>query len=173
MNIIVGNDISLRPITKEDTAYIIRWRNTKFVRDNFLFRETFTEAMHLNWLKTKVEAGKVIQYIICLNDGTPIGSVYYRDIDLDNKSAEFGVFIGDKNSLGRGYGFEATSLFINYGIEKLGLKKVLLRVIKTNRCAEHVYEKVGFVRAMTTNEIIQPSGESIEVLFMELNSIRD
>ena len=62
--ILTGEKVVLRPITDADTDNIVRWRNTPSVRDNFIFRQTFTPEMHRNWLKTKVATGEVVQYII-------------------------------------------------------------------------------------------------------------
>ena len=60
---IIGEKVILRPITREDTPRIVRWRNTPSVVKNFIFREPFTEEMHNRWLDTKVASGEVIQYI--------------------------------------------------------------------------------------------------------------
>ena len=77
--ILTGEKVVLRPITDADTDNIVRWRNTPSVRDNFIFRQTFTPEMHRNWLKTKVATGEVVQYIIVDKAAdTAVGSVYFR-----------------------------------------------------------------------------------------------
>ena len=59
------------------------------MRDNFIFRQTFTPEMHRNWLKTKVATGEVVQYIIVDKAAdTAVGSVYYRDVDHTFNSAD-------------------------------------------------------------------------------------
>lgn len=167
MHIIKGNKIYLRPITMQDTNLIVKWRNTEFVRENFIFRENFTAEMHQNWMKSKVAIGSVIQYIICSNSNGAIGSVYFRDIDNENKTAEFGIFIGEKDALGKGYGQEATALFTEYGFKYVGLEKIMLRVIDSNNRAEHVYEKNGFRKISCEKEISYPQGNVVSVIFME------
>ena len=92
--VLTGTAVTLRPITDADTDLIVKWRNTPSVVQNFIFRQTFTPEMHRSWLATKVATGQVVQYIILDNaDGKPVGSVYYRDIDNHNRSAEYGIFI--------------------------------------------------------------------------------
>ena len=94
--VLTGTAVTLRPITDADTDLIVKWRNTPSVVQNFIFRQTFTPEMHRSWLATKVATGQVVQYIILDNaDGKPVGSVYYRDIDNHNRSAEYGIFIGE------------------------------------------------------------------------------
>ena len=106
MKLIEGDKIYLRNITYEDTPLVVKWRNNERVRNNFIYREVFTEDIHNNWMKTKVETGEVVQLIICQktdsneneSEGTlierPVGSVYLRDIDMNEKTAEYGIFIG-------------------------------------------------------------------------------
>lgn len=100
--VLTGTAVTLRPITDADTDLIVKWRNTPSVVQNFIFRQTFTPEMHRSWLATKVATGQVVQYIILDNaDGKPVGSVYYRDIDNHNRSAEYGIFIGEESAAAR------------------------------------------------------------------------
>lgn len=97
---------------------------------NFIFRQTFTPEMHRSWLATKVATGQVVQYIILDNaDGKPVGSVYYRDIDNHNRSAEYGIFIGEESARGKGLGTETARLFTDFGFAGLHLHRISLRVL--------------------------------------------
>ena len=75
-------DVTIRPITYDDTDNIIKWRNSDYVRSHFIDQRLFTKESHEYWLRNMVETGKVAQFIILL-DGTPVGSVYLRDIDYE------------------------------------------------------------------------------------------
>lgn len=56
-------------------------------------------------MRDKVAAGEVVQFILCETAGDrPVGSVYFRDIDTENKKAEYGIFIGEEDAAGKGYG---------------------------------------------------------------------
>ena len=165
---IKGNRVNLRPISESDTDNIVRWRNKKIVQDNFIFREKFTPEMHNHWLNSKVKSGEVIQYIMLDEIGKPFGSVYYRDIDAISKTAEFGIFIGEEDHISKGYGQEAMRLFIDFGINELGLMKIDLRVIESNDRAYHMYEKMGFKVISRQQQISQPSGEILKVVHMSL-----
>lgn len=101
--ILTGRLVVLRPITDGDTDLIVAWRNTPSVMQNFIFREPFTPEMHRHWLATKVATGQVVQYIIeDKATGQAVGSVYYRDVDQANHSAEYGIFIGEPAARGKG-----------------------------------------------------------------------
>ncbi len=44
-----GN-IEIRPVKWEDTANIIKWRNSTDIRRNFIWQGTLTEEIHDQWL---------------------------------------------------------------------------------------------------------------------------
>ena len=161
-------EITIRPITYDDTENIIRWRNSDYVRARFLDRALFTKESHEKWLKNYVEPGRVAQFIIKL-DGEGVGSVYLRDIDKEKKEAEFGIFIGEESARGKGVGTESARLILKYAFEELGLKTVFLRVIKDNKGAIRSYEKAGF-KLNGKVENTETEDGVVEVVFMELEA---
>lgn len=164
-----GKKISLRFITHEDTADIVRWRNNKRVRDNFVYREHFTEEIHEKWLRDKVETGQVVQFIICENDRDfrPVGSVYFRDIDKEECCAEYGVFIGEDDAIGRGYGNEVVVLALDYADKVLGLKKVILRAFTRNAPAIRSYTNAGFEKVKDLPGTVCSDGSRDDMILME------
>ena len=165
--VLTGERVTLRPITDADTDDIVRWRNTDEVRRNFIFRETFTPEMHRRWLDTKVRTGEVIQYII--EAGAPrrsVGSVYLRDIDEKNGSAEYGIFIGEDGARGQGLGTETARLFSDFALDTLGLHRVSLRLLEGNDRAKRSYEKAGFVREGVFRDMVKLDGVYRSVIFM-------
>ena len=167
--VINGENISLRPITREDTGLIVAWRNKPSVYKHFIFRQPFTREMHENWLATKVDTGKVIQYII-LDKALekPVGSVYYRDVDPENESAEYGIFIGEEDYLGRGFGTETAQLFTRFGLDVLKLHRICLRVLGGNAVARRSYEKAGFITEGLFRDMVKLDGEYQDVEFMSM-----
>lgn len=162
-----GN-ISLRPIMDSDTEDIVRWRNNESVRSNFIFRGEFTAETHTNWLRTKVDTGKVIQYI--MEDSLskrPIGSIYIRDININNKSGEFGIFIGEDSYRKKGFGTEATRLFLPYCFS-LGFHRIFLRVLAENMAAVRSYFKVGFKQEGIFRDMEFLDGEYKDIVFMSI-----
>lgn len=146
--------ISIRPITYDDTDLIVKWRNTKSVMARFIFQEKFTREIHENWMRTKVETGKVEQFIIEL-DGVPIGSEYLRDVDYDKKEAEFGIFIGEETNRGMGFGKKAIRLLLEYAFYELELNRIILRVFEDNTIAINSYKGIGFTQYEYKHDILQ------------------
>ena len=157
----------LRKMTREDTADIVRWRNSEAVRKNFIYRGAFTPEGHENWIRTMVDTGKVVQFIICdTASGGALGSVYIRDIDRESRRAEYGIFIGQPEARGRGVGTAAARLMLHYCFEEEGLHRVFLRALAENGQALRSYEKAGFVQEGRFHDHVFLDGSFRDVIFM-------
>lgn len=164
--VLEGKDITLRLMNEEDTDYIVKWRNSDFVRRNFIYQKPFSKEGHQHWIKTMVDTGKVVQFIICTKEGRPIGSVYLRDINQVDHKAEYGIFIGEKDALGKGYGTQAARLMITYAFEQMGLHKLMLRLLADNKRALRSYEKAGFVQEGYLKDEVYLEGGYKDVIYM-------
>lgn len=162
----MNSDISLRPITYDDTALIVKWRNQDDVRSRFFYREEFTEATHLEWMKTKVESGEVVQFIIVRSDGVAIGSTYLRDIDRVAGTAEYGVFIGDPSMRGHGVGKKALALTLDYARDTLGLKRIISRAMEDNIASVNSFLHSGFKIDEHVSNVPCSNGELKDMVLM-------
>lgn len=159
--------IYLRLMTRDDTENIIKWRNNDVVRSQFIYQKLFTKESHEKWIETMIDTGKVVQMVIMLVEGDrPIGSVYIRDIDKEHKKGEYGVFIGEEDCLGKGYGTEAAELMTEYAFEYIGLHKLMLRVYAGNERAIRSYEKAGFVKEAYLKDDVYVQGQYRDIVLM-------
>lgn len=167
MKVINGKNIFLRAITYADADQIIKWRNKESVRKNFIYQDDFTKESQENWMKNQIEPGKSVQMIIFSKvQNRPVGSVYLRDIDWKNKKAEYGIFIGEDDARGCGYGTEAALLMLDYAFKRLGIHKVYLRVLKENIAAQRSYEKAVFEKEAEFKDDVCIKGVFKTVVFM-------
>lgn len=159
--------IYLRPMTRRDTDLIVAWRNSEEVRRNFIYQEPFTPEGHENWFKNMIETGKAVQMIICeLAGDEPLGSVYIRDIDMQRREAEYGIFIGVESARGRGVGTAAARLMLEYCFREKKLHRVYLRVFTTNEQAVRSYEKAGFIKEGLLQEDVCINGQHRDMFWM-------
>ncbi|MCR5094043.1 MAG: GNAT family N-acetyltransferase [Lachnospiraceae bacterium] len=163
--------VSLRPITGEDTDLIVKWRNNPRVRENFVFRETFTRELHEKWLAEHVEGARdTVQWIILTGEAgqeLPVGSVFFRNIDRDADEAEYGIFIGEDNAVGLGISNQVISMALERARGELNLKRIVLRVFCDNTPAIRSYEHAGFTVTETRRHVRCTDGEERDMYFME------
>lgn len=168
--VIENENIYLRKMEYADTENIVKWRNSDFVREHFIYQALFTRESHENWIRTMVETGKVDQLIICIKgDGgaeVPVGSVYIRDIDWTHNKAEYGIFIGEESARGKGIGSMTAALMIEYCFKQLKLHRLFLRVFADNLQAIRSYEKAGFVKEAYLKDDVRIQGQYRDIVLM-------
>lgn len=162
--------IYLRLMEVSDTEKIVEWRNNPRVRSNFIYQKPFTVEGHLNWIRTQIEPGHVVQFVICeKKSGKAVGSTYLRDIDREKGHAEYGMFIGEDDAVGKGYGTQAAKDTLAYAFGELGLKSVFMRVFEDNMSSRKSCEKAGFKLQEGKFEEIDINEAKRKVIFMEAN----
>ena len=74
-----------------------------------------------------------------------VGNIYLTDIN--GESAEYHIFIGEKDYWGKGVAEEASQQIFKYGFKERSLKYVYLHVREDNERAVRLYKKLGFIPA--------------------------
>jgi len=151
-------DVSIRPISDADTTNIVRWRNSPHVKERFIDRSDLTEDKHRGWLANQVDTGKVMQYIMIV-DGKDVGSTFIKN--LGTEEPEAGLFIGEKQYLGRGVGEEALRQTLAEYF-KTNNSPVIGRVISSNLPSLTVHRNLGYEPISTYFD--DKIGEEVTVL---------
>lgn len=139
--------VLLRPIGVEDTDNIVRWRNSEQVKRNLFSQANITRESHLEYLKRFVETGRCKQFIIEAADAhLDIGTVFIKNIDEDNRKAEFGILIGEECARGKGYGTAATDQMLKIAFEQYNMNRIYLHVLEENIAGIKAYLKAGFIK---------------------------
>ena len=159
--------VTIRPILREDTPLILKWRNTESVKAVFIYQKDLTESDHLHWLESKVDTGLVAQFVI-MDGSKPVGSVYLQDIDRVHNKAEFGIFLGEEESRNKGIGTTAARQILDYGFRELKLHRIYLRVYESNVRAIASYEKAGFRKEALLREDVYVRGAYHNMVLMAI-----
>jgi RimJ/RimL family protein N-acetyltransferase len=96
-----------------------------------------------DWIERKA-ANTVRWAIESLADHEFVGATGFNDVDLRNRHAEWGIWIGPPARWGKGFGTEACQLAMRYAFHEVGLEKVYLYVYEGNDRGLRAYEKAGF-----------------------------
>jgi RimJ/RimL family protein N-acetyltransferase len=74
----------------------------------------------------------------------PIGRCLLFGLNKVDRSTEIGIFIGEKDCWGKGYGTEAMRLLLDYAFTVLNMNSVMLGVFSFNDRAIRSYRSLGF-----------------------------
>ena len=106
--------------------------------------------------------------IIELNKDKLIGTISLENLNLIDRSAMLGIFIGDKDYRNSGYGTEAIKLLLEYGFRYLNLHSIRLDLLNINERAHKCYLKCGFKDTGKSREAIFLNGKYYDKLHMDI-----
>ncbi len=166
-----GKLVDLGPVQREYLPKYVEWLNDWEVAQYLMpgIPQTVTLDGETEWFETRQrERDSIVFAILARPEGNLIGNCGLQRIDLKNRCAQFGIFIGDKSYWGRGFGTDATRTLLHFGFEQLGLHRVELEVYAFNPRATRAYEKAGFRRDGTRRQALFRNGEFHDIHIMSI-----
>ena len=175
---IYGEHIRLRRNERSDIPKFVEWLNDPEVRRYLLLDLPISQASEEQWFEKMLKLPVNEQpYGIELREIEPeggnehwrlIGNCSFMNIDWTVRSAEAGLFIGDKACWNKGYGTEVMSLLLALGFDTYNLNRIYLRVDEANKGGIRAYEKAGFVHEGRFREGAFKQGKYCDVLHMSV-----
>ncbi len=144
--------VLIRPLEISDAKVSWEWRNDPKIWELTGFKPNKPISFEIEhaWIQ-KVIADKTTRRFAIIIDDIYVGNVQLTDI-IENESAEYHIFIGDKNYWGKGLAKLVTYQILYFAKELLDLKNVFLKVRKENSAAISVYKRNGFARVSKDGE---------------------
>ncbi|HUU82615.1 MAG TPA: GNAT family protein [Phycisphaerae bacterium] len=141
-----GERLYLRPVELADEPLLRRWVNDpanwktlgRFLPVSEQREREFIEGLYKS-------AEDLVLGIVARQEDRLIGVGGLSRIHAANRSATFGILIGDPGSQSRGFGTEATRLMLRYGFGELNLNRIALTVFADHQRAIRAYRRAGFV----------------------------
>lgn len=166
---IKGEKVYLRPILKKDITFLNEWKNDEetyqYLGGGFM--PTSIDQQE-KWIDSMIDTtGNNKRFIICDSKHTPVGMVGLYDINWVHRTCEIGIYIGDKNVKGKGYGKEACKLMERFSKEYLNLRKIKLNVVSNNGAAIHMWSSLGYKKIGEYEEERFIKGEYKNLILME------
>jgi RimJ/RimL family protein N-acetyltransferase len=72
-----------------------------------------------------------------------IGTISLVDIDWKNRSASYGIMLGDVETRGKGYALDALMTILRYVFKELGLNRLEAEIIEYNQRSLALHTKKG------------------------------
>jgi RimJ/RimL family protein N-acetyltransferase len=163
--------IYLRGIEKKDLeGLFFQWANDKEVT-RFLFMGVFPNILEnlQDWFE-QIRKSKedIVLMIIDKNSDKEIGFCGFHQIRWIHRSAEYRIFIGEKDFWGKGLGQEATKIMLRYGFELLNFNRIWLGVNASHQRAVNSYLKCGFTKEGILRQEIYRNSIYYDVIRMSI-----
>ncbi|XLQ19611.1 MAG: GNAT family N-acetyltransferase [Candidatus Moraniibacteriota bacterium] len=158
--------INLRAVSVEDAMVFILWMNDPEVTKFLVRSKPITLTMEKEWIESVGKSDSEIVFTIEAIDGRKpvvIGSIGLHKIDWLNRSATFGIVIGDKKYWSNGYGTEAAELLIKYGFNSLNLHRIESAAYAFNKRSVALHKKLGFMEEGISRKAIYKNGKYHDV----------
>lgn len=167
---IVGPNIALGPIRRDLIETYQRWINDfGTTRTLGVPPGPMTLEAETDWFDEASRPSSTRSIFTIYERATlrPIGNTEWYNINHRNRTAEYGLIIGEPDVRGRGYGTETTQLMLDYAFTALGLHSVQLTVYGYNLAAQRVYEKAGFKEVGRWRDAVRLAGNPYDIIYMD------
>lgn len=151
----------LKDITLEDLRMVLEWRNQEFIREMMFDNDIITIEQHTKWFNHLQDDRSAITKVFYY-DGIPYGVLNITNIDLLNRTCEWGFYIGNQTApkgMGTILGYSALH-YIFYDLEIQGLSA---KVLDYNSKSIHFHKKLGFLYEGILSEALIKKGESVNI----------
>jgi diamine N-acetyltransferase len=170
--VIVGKRVRLRAVERSDLPKFHEWLNDAEVTEGLAIYLPLSMIDEEKWYERVVQSEPDQHPLaIDIKDGAAwqlIGNCGLFNLEWTNRSAEFGIFIGDKSCWNKGYGTEALEVLLQHGFDTLNLNRINLRVYASNPRARRSFDKAGFVLEGTMREALFRCGKYVDVYLMSV-----
>ena len=147
---ILGEKVALGPTMRSQIPTIYRWSNDfrVSVLSGDPLRPVTLESLYGEYDRQNAKEEPTQKWVeFSLYERTTmrfIGLTSLRRLDYRNRTATFGIIIGEKDCWHKGYGTEATKLMLDYGFTVLNMHNIELSSYAYNEAALKAYLKAGF-----------------------------
>ncbi len=138
--------VYLRALEIDDYKTIHQFRLNEEVAQGYGNMKQFVSSENeRKWVEDRIFDKQTVTAGICLKENNNlIGLIFLTNIDTYNRNAQCPLFIGDKNSFGKGYATEARLLMLYYAFYERGLLRIYDKVMEDNLASIKLHEKCGY-----------------------------
>jgi len=166
----VGKKCYLAPCSKDDAEQWTKWNNDLEVAiplGDEAYSPYPVERTRNDLDQIEKEPSHVFN-IVDLKTDKLIGRCLLFSVHQIDRTATFGIGIGEKDYWNKGYGQEATELILDYGFNLLNLHNIMLMVYGYNKRGLACYRKVGFKEIGRRRQARIIGGKAYDVILMDI-----
>lgn len=137
------NELTIRDALPADTPLLCRWWNDGKVMEHAGFPQGLGTSVEKITQKL-LEPDNRTHLLIIESEGLPIGEMNWRREESDH--AEIGIKICESDRQEKGFGSRLIAMLCRDLFANRGIARITLNTMLENQRAQHVYEKLGFVK---------------------------
>src|SRR3972149_3552349 len=140
-----GELVRLRPLDMSDLERNLVWFNDQEVTYYISMRYAVSRGEEEEWMRAHQKSSfHSVPLAIEKKDGRRIGNLELRGATAEDRCAELGIVIGDKECWDQGYGTDAVRAALRFAFQEMNLNRVWLRTFEFNERAAACYRRCGF-----------------------------
>ena len=162
-----GKRVSLRRVEPADYPHVQRWQN-----DPEVFRwMDYTRSFSAEDVKASEEAATREGHpFVIEEEGRAVGRIGLNNFRPRDAMASLYVFVGERDTWGRGIGRDALMTLLAYAFDTLNLRQVELWTLADNARAIHLYKLCGFTEEARLRDRSYIEGHYVDHLVMSVNA---
>lgn len=144
---IAGSKVRIRPKRLEDAANDYQWQT-----DAELSALDAVAPLTMSFEAYRQEYREQLRFPSALRrsfaietlDGAHIGNCVYYNIDKENREAEVGIMVGNRDYWNQGYGTDAMHVLVGFIFRRYNFRRLYLKTLEKNLRAQRSFHKGGF-----------------------------
>ena len=169
--------VTFRNIELCDLETIRMWRNSPDIARNMFSSGIITEEQQLHWYESVCIGERGYCWFV-ESEGQPVGYASLARAERAEDTYEFGLYIGNHQLVGGGYGSAILFNILEFGFTKLCAHKIICEVLSFNAPAIKLYERFGLQKQGYFKDFLKRDGERIDcisyaIFFEEWKQLRD
>jgi len=171
--VIEGRLVNLRAPDMADLQRNHRWMNDREVT-RFLggaARYVMSLGAEEAWLRERCErmmSFDNVFFAVETKDGVHIGNTNFFNAGPEDRRAELGIMIGERDYWSKGLGTDAVLTIARFGFDDMNLHRIILHVFSYNPRAIACYRKCGFVEEVRMRQDMFHEGAYHDTIVMGL-----
>lgn len=164
---IQGANIYLRDLRMKDVSGPYSWwlNDSDVCRFNQHARFPISKKELKDYVRSsKHESSRIVFAIDERKTHQHIGNVSLQNMNFIERSAELAIIIGEKDFWGKGIGFEAWTLAMQYGFEVLNLHRIYCGIVDQNTGMVKIAKKSGMKQEGLQREAFYKHGQYYNVV---------
>lgn len=144
---LLGKNVGLRAVEKDDLIHLKNWRNNSEFRKFFREVNELNDLNQNNWFEAISSKGSINKMfvIVKLDTSELLGVCGLCYIDWINRSADFSIYIGYKELyIDDFYAIEAGKIMRNYAFNILNLHRLWAEIYSIDEKKKVFFDTLGF-----------------------------